>query len=67
MDLGGKMKHINITSGEYLNNYLKSKYDGVFIPFNEEMIQGDVLYPLFDNRFIGKRSKFHNVSIEIYL
>ena len=60
------MKHINITSGEYLNNYLKTNQQGVFISFNEAMIQGDLLYPLFDKRFIEKRALLHNVKKEEY-
>ena len=61
------MKNINITNGQYLNNFLESKYEGVFIPFNEAMIQGDLLYPLFDDVFIEKRSLVHNVTKELYL
>lgn len=61
------MKNINITSGEYLNNHLKSKYSGVFIPFNEAMIQGELSYPLFDDEFINDRAYTHNVSKQLYL
>lgn len=61
------MEKINITSGEYLNNYLKGKGDGIFIPFNEAMIQGDLSYPLFDEEFIGKRIITHNISKLNYL
>jgi hypothetical protein len=61
------MKHINITSGEYLNSYLKNKYDDVFIPFNEAMIQGDLLYPLFDDDFINNRTLTHNITRKVYL
>lgn len=61
------MKNINITNGQYLNNFLESKYEGVFIPFNEAMIQGNLLYPIFDDVFIKKRSLVHNVTKELYL
>ena len=60
------MKNINITSGEYLNNYLSKKNNEVFIPFNEAIIEGELLYPLFNENFIIKRSKVHNVKEELY-
>jgi len=60
------MKVINITSGEYLNNYLINKNSGIYIPFNEAMIQGELIYPLFDNNFISKRSRIHNVDESLY-
>ena len=61
------MKNINITNGECLNEYLKNKYDGVFIPFNEAMIQGDLVFPVLDDDFINYRSSVHNVSKEVYV
>lgn len=61
------MKKVNITSGEYLNNYLISKYEGLFIPFNETIIKGELLYPLFDNNYIENRAKIHNVDIDCYV
>ena len=61
------MKQINITSGQYLNNYLKDKYEGVFLPFNEAMIQGELIYPLFDKNFINKRSLTHRVDKDTYI
>ena len=60
------MKEINITSGEYLNNYLEKTQDGVFIPFNEAMIEGKLSYPLFDGEFISYRAKVHNVEKSTY-
>ena len=61
------MRCINITNGKYLNDYLQNKYNEIFIPFNEAMIQGDLLYPLFDEKFINYRSTLHNVSYDYYL
>ena len=61
------MSHINITNGKYLNDYLKSKLNGEFIPFNEAMIQGKLLYPLFDDKFNESRCKTHKVTKLEYL
>ena len=61
------MSHINITSGKYLNDYLKNKLNGEFIPFNEAMIQGKLLYPLFDDKFNESRCKTHKVTKCEYL
>lgn len=61
------MKSINITSGEYLNNYLKDKINEIFIPFNETFIQGELLYPLFDDKFIDNRLIVHKVIKIDYL
>ena len=61
------MSHINITNGKYLNDYLKSKLNGEFIPFNEAMIQGKLLYPLFDDKFNESRCKTHKVTTLEYL
>ena len=56
------MSKINITSGEYLNNFLKNKHEGVFIAFNEVMIQGNLSYPLFNEDFINQRCLTHKVD-----
>lgn len=56
------MKTINITSGDYLNNFLMNTYTGIYIPFNEAILDGTLLYPLFDEEFIAKRSFHHNVD-----
>lgn len=61
------MKKIaNITSGECLNEILKAKYHGLFIPFNEAMSVGDYSAELFSDDFLKQRAKVHNVSIESY-
>lgn len=57
---------INITSGEELDEYLRGKSGGIFIPFNEATIDGKLLYPLFDEAYIAERAKVHNVSEEEY-
>ena len=40
------MKVINITNGEYFNDYISKKKKELFIPFNESLIQGNPKYPL---------------------
>ena len=59
------MSILNITAGEELNNKLKK--DGeVWIPFNEAMIIGEYVSPLFSKEFCLQRSKVHAVSLEEY-
>ena len=53
------MKVINITNGQYFNDYISKKNEGLFIPFNEALIQGNPKYPLFNNEFIIERTKTH--------
>lgn len=57
---------LNITSGEYFNNYIKTKYPGIFIPFNEAMITGPIDSHIFSRNFIQIRSNYHNVTINEY-
>ena len=60
------MNEINITNGEEFNNYIKTKLNAKFIPFNEAMIDGNPIYPLFDEKFIQERCKTHRVTIRQY-
>ena len=57
---------LNITSGEYFNNYIKTIKAGIFIPFNEAMITGPADTNIFSEQFIQLRSNYHNVSITEY-
>ena len=43
---------INITTGEEFNDYIQNKIEGLFIPFNEALIDGQPIFPLFDESFI---------------
>ena len=43
---------LNITNGEYFNNYIKRINSGLFIPFNEAMIDGETTKFIFSNEFI---------------
>lgn len=58
---------LNITNGNYFNNYIKEKIDGLFIPFNETMITGYTTLNIFDDEFINVRSTFHNVTKNEYI
>ena len=59
---------INITNGTYLNSYLQKKYSNeTFIPFNEAMIEGNPILPIFSDTFIDERCHTHQVSNESYL
>lgn len=58
---------INITNGSYLNSYLQNKYPNeTFIPFNEAMIEGNPILPIFSDDFINERCQTHQVSKESY-
>ena len=58
---------INITCGQYANDYYSKSLNGIFIPFNEAMIQGNIIYPLFYEEFIEERIKSLNTTKEEYL
>ncbi len=49
----------NITNGQYFNEYAKKHYSqrfkGEFIPFNEALMDGSVIWPLFSQAFIQQR------------
>lgn len=58
---------LNITSGDYFNNYIKTKENGIFLPFNESIITGPVDIHIFSSKFINIRSNYHEVSKDEYL
>lgn len=58
---------LNITNGFYFNEYIKKNREGVFVPFNEALIDGELLYPLFHQDFLEQRIAVHNVTKEEYL
>ena len=58
---------INITCGQYANDHYSNLYEGIFIPFNEACIQGNILYPLFSEKFIEERIKCLHTTKEEYL
>jgi len=57
----------NITSGQIVNDYLKSvNPQECFIPFNEAMITGEYHTELFSKDFIKERAETHGVSEQQY-
>ena len=58
---------LNITSGDYFNNYIKTKENGIFLPFNESILTGPVDINIFSSKFINIRSNYHAVSKDEYL
>ena len=58
---------LNITSGDYFNNYIKTKENGIFLPFNESILTGPVDINIFSSKFINLRSNYHGVSKDEYL
>ena len=58
---------LNITSGDYFNNYIKTKENGIFLPFNESILTGPVDINIFSSKFINIRSNYHEVSKDEYL
>lgn len=58
---------LNITSGDYFNNYIKTIKNGIFLPFNESILTGPVDINIFSSKFINIRSNYHEVSKDEYL
>ena len=60
--------HINITCGQYANDYYSKKYNNeVFIPFNEAMIYGNPHEDIFSKNFILERIKTHKTTKSEYM
>ena len=57
---------LNITNGDYFNNYFISKFGGEAIPFCEAMMDGDTVSEIYSNEFIELRSRELVVGIEEY-
>lgn len=61
------MKNVlNITNGKHFNDYISKHLNGVFYPFNEAFIEGELTYPLFDEVFINKRVENHYKLVDEY-
>ena len=60
------MSTLHITSGEYFNATLKTKYGKIGVPFNEAMMTGNAHEELFSSDFVSLRAKTHGVSETLY-
>lgn len=57
---------LNITNGDYFNDYFLSKLGGAAVPFCEAMMDGDAIPDIYSDEFIELRSKELCVSTEEY-
>ena len=57
---------LNITNGEYFNEYFISKFGGIAVPFCEAMMDGDTVENIYSKQFIVLRAKSLNVSENEY-
>lgn len=60
------MYELNITSGQEFNDYIIDKENGLFMPFNEAMIEGFPLFPHFSCEFIQERIVTHGCTENEY-
>ena len=58
---------LNVTNGQYFNDYVSKTQKGVFVPFNEALIDGELSLPLFDTHFIKQRATLHKTTKEDYV
>ena len=59
-------KTLNITNGEYYNEYFISKFGGDAVPFCEAMMDGVIVRNIYSKQFIALRAKSLNVSENEY-
>ena len=59
-------KILNITNGDYFNQYFIAQFSGVAVPFCEAMMDGDVMAEIYSEEFIKLRSNVLNVSENEY-
>ena len=59
-------KILNITNGDYFNEYFKHKFGGIALPFCEAMMDGEVVKNIYSQEFISLRAKSLNVTEDEY-
>ena len=59
-------KILNITNGDYFNEYFISEFGGIAIPFCESMMDGEVVADIYSQRFIDLRVEALNVTENEY-
>ena len=57
---------LNITNGEYYNEYLLSHRGGISVPFCESIMDGEVVMDIYSDRFIALRTKALGVTVDEY-
>ena len=63
-DMSGKI--LNITNGEYFNDYLVSRFGGLSVPFCESIMDGEVMPNIYSDQFVALRSEALNVTVDEY-
>ena len=59
-------KILNITNGEYFNEYFMSNFGGTAVPFCEVIMDGEVLTDIYSEEFIAVRAKSLNITENEY-
>ena len=57
---------LNITNGEYFNEYFIANFGGIAVPFCEVVMDGEVLLDIYSEDFIAVRAKSLNITTEEY-
>ena len=63
-DMSGEI--LNITNGEYFNQYLMSELGEASVPFCEAIMDGEVMPDIYSDRFIAMRAEALHVSEDVY-
>ena len=61
-----KAQVLNITNGDFFNEYFLKKFGGNALPFCEDMMDGEAHESVYSNEFIAKRCNALSVSEEEY-
>lgn len=59
-------KILNITNGEFFNEYFISKFGSEAVPFCESMMDGKTIMEIYSDDFIELRAKELDVSVDLY-
>ena len=57
---------LNVTNGDYFNEYFLKKFGGHALPFCEDMMDGEAHEVVYSNEFVEKRCNALSVSEEEY-
>ena len=61
-----KDKVLNITNGDYFNEYFKKKFGEISVSFCEAMMDGETVKNIYSQEFVVLRAKSLNVTIDEY-